>query len=69
MIIQRQTKPAHAIGIGGAKRYKKIAIKDLSNSDLLLANRNVLDYVSSVYQGVFNQYSHTSDRNRKIKDP
>jgi sulfate adenylyltransferase len=56
-------------GIGGAKRYKKIAIEDLTNSDLLLANMNARDHASSVYQGVFDEYSHAADTNRKMQSP
>lgn len=57
------------IGVGGAKRYKKIAIEDLTNSDLLLANMNARDCASSVYQGVFDAYSHASDTNRNVQAP
>lgn len=41
------------IGIVGVKRYKKIVIEDVTNSDLLLTNINTRDRASSVYQGVF----------------
>lgn len=53
--------------LGGPKRSKPLALGELSNRDLEMANLDVRENAHRIYKGVFEEYSFLGDVNRDLQ--